>query len=137
MTEQVLEPLEAAPEGLDQTASEPEIVRWVARNIDNPNPRPMDCPDPFAWTLLRQCRDDAGFCKSFIEKLWAKMIPSRAQLDTDKATDLDGGPTLDLIDRIQAMRAEAEAKSPVQITRQPEQKPVPDAFADLAQEDLA
>lgn len=49
-------PLPVAPAELAyKSATENEVVRWVARNIDNSTPDPSECPDPFAWTLLRQC----------------------------------------------------------------------------------
>ncbi len=97
--------LELAPAGLaGKTASEPDIVRWVARNIDNPAATAEDAPDPFAWTLLRQCRTDAGFQLFFVEKLWSKLIPSRAQLgDQDSGGEIDGQPTIELIARIRAI----------------------------------
>ena len=48
-----LEPLPLAPFELrGKTAEEPVIVRWVARNIDDPSPNPGECPDPFAWMRL-------------------------------------------------------------------------------------
>lgn len=91
------------------SADEPTVVRWVARNIDNPDPDPLTCPDPFAWTLLRTCREDPTFVPFFVEKLWAKLIPARSQLDGGGPREFDGKPTLELIDRIEAMRNEAEA----------------------------
>ena len=97
--------LKVAPKELaGKEAAEPEIVRWVARNIDNPSPDPSECPDPFAWTLLRTCREDAAQLHFFIEKLWAKLIPSRSQLDTKNVGEIDGKPTLDLIKRIESIR---------------------------------
>ena len=105
-----LRQLPVAPVGLEGCeAAEPEIVRWVARNIDNPNPSVADCPDPFAWTLLRTVRDDPTYLGFFVEKLWAKLIPSRSQLDNAAPQAMDGKPTVDLIERIQRMRNEAEA----------------------------
>ena len=88
-------------------ATEPEVVRWVARNIDEPDPDPESCPDPFAWTLLCRCRESVGFTDGFIDKLWSKLIPSRAHLDTTQSdTRLDGQEVLDLIARIQAISKE-------------------------------
>lgn len=107
--------LPAAPEELaGKTANEPDIVRWVARNIDNPRVTPADCPDPFAWTLLRQCRDpeNKGMVVFFIERLWAKLLPPRSQLeDPDHEKVIDGQPMIDMIDRIREISEEAEATS--------------------------
>lgn len=98
-----------APEGLPThaTADEPTVVRWVARNVDNPEPDPATCPDPFAWTLLRTCRENPAFLPFFVEKLWAKLIPARSQLDGAGPKEFDGKLQLELIDRIEAMRDEA------------------------------
>jgi len=102
--------LEIAPETLaGRACAEPEIIRWVARNIDSPSPDPEDCPDPFAWTLLRQCRDNPAFVAFFIEKLWVKLLPSRAQQERD-ADDgrVDGQVTMDMIARIRLKSDEAK-----------------------------
>lgn len=97
--------LEFAPAVLaGKAAPEPEIVRWVARNIDAPDASSEACPDPFAWTLLRECRTNPEFRFFFIEKLWAKLLPSRAQQEDGSGKVNDGQPTLDLIERILAMR---------------------------------
>ena len=116
--------LEPAPKALaGKKAGEPAIVRWVARNIDDPAPAPRDCPDPFAWTLLRACRDNPAFLVFFVEKLWAKLIPTRSQLDGGPTKGVDGKPTLELIDRILSMKAEAEG-----VPAAPAPTPIVDAF---------
>jgi len=118
--------LPPAPAELDgKAAPEPETVRWVARHIDAPNPKPANCPDPFAWTLLRMCRESPDFCVFFVEKLWSKLIPSRAQIDqSSDAGPIDGKATMELIERIQRMRDKAiEGAAPAGAGV------VPDAFA--------
>ena len=106
--------LEIAPdELLGKSGSEPEIIRWVSRNIDCPNPDPSDCPDPFAWTLLRQCRESGRFMGFFVEKLWAKLLPSRAsQENADGDGKLDGSVTLDVIARVLAASEKARSETP-------------------------
>lgn len=101
--------LAKAPAGLEgKVAFEQDVVRWVARNVDHPNPDPEDCPDPFAWTLLRQCRASSAFLSYFTQHLWAKLIPSRSQLDMTGASSVDGKVQMDLIERLLDMKAEAE-----------------------------
>lgn len=117
--------LPVAPRELaGKTKPEPEVIRWVARAIDDPTVTAKDCPDPFAWTLLRMCREDPSFVVFFLEKLWAKLLPSRAQVDSGPGVELDGQPTIDLIDRILRMKEDAEggrrfrpAKAPPPIPR--------------------
>ena len=117
-------PLPSCPPGLaGRTASELEIVRWVARSIDDIGVSPLDCPDPFAWTLLRTCRSDPRERAAFIEKLWSKLIPSRSQLETGGSKDLDGKVTVDLLERIQAFRDAATGGA--KVVEEPE---IPDAF---------
>lgn len=100
----------APPELEGRTASEAEILRWVAGHIDHPNPSPADCPAPFAWTLLRQCWGIPKATAWFVEKLWVKLIPSRAQLEAESGDGkFDGKPTIDLIDRIEKHARDAEA----------------------------
>ena len=105
--------LPMAPAELEGKASaEPEVIRWVARNIDNPTVDVEGCPDSFAWTLLRQCRENPPFRLFFIEKLWAKLIPNRSLQDVDKNDrSYDGTPTIELIQRIQAIFDKAKRGS--------------------------
>ena len=102
-----------------KTAPEPEIVRWVARNIDAPDASSENCPDPFAWTLLRECRENPQFRFFFIEKLWAKLLPSRAQQEDGPGKAADGQPTMDLIDRILALRDKAHRGDRATAARRP------------------
>lgn len=106
------EALPLAPAALaGKAALEPEVARWVARNIDNPAADPAGCPDPFAWTLLRMCRENAGFALMFVKDIWTKLLVSQARQEDapDLAGQIDGTPTLALIERIREMRARAEA----------------------------
>lgn len=126
--------LPAAPAALaGKAATEPAIVRWVARHIDHPDPDPRDCPDPFAWTLLRACRTSPPFLLFFVEKLWAKLIPTRSQVDGGGAKAVDGKPTIELIDRILSMKARAEGRAELSATPPPES--IPDVFEDYNPED--
>ena len=104
--------LPLAPAALaGKAASEPEVARWVARNIDNPAADPADCPDSFAWTLLRMCRESPAFALMFVKDIWTKLLVSQARQgdDADRAGEMDGTPTLAMIERIREMRDRAEA----------------------------
>ena len=106
--------LPVAPAALaGKAASEPEIARWVARNIDNADASPDDCPDPFAWTLLRLCRDNPGYVHVFIKDIWTKLMVSETRRQDTARPDgeIDGTPTIELIARIQAMSDAAKAGS--------------------------
>lgn len=114
--------LEIAPEALaDRACAEPEIVRWVSRNIDNPVVDPEDCPDAFAWTLLRQCRANPAFIGFFIEKLWAKLLPSRSGQEKDSGDGAkDGAVTIEMIQRIQVIRDNAINRGMAQLGSVPD-----------------
>lgn len=104
--------LPTAPSALSgKESTEVEIIRWVARNIDNPAACAEECPDPFAWTLLRQCREmGSSFVTFFVEKLWSKLIPSKAQvLSGVEETDVDGQGTIDFLVKIGAIRDKANS----------------------------
>ncbi len=95
--------LAVAPDGLSsRSASELEIARWVSRNIDNPSADPSDCPDPFAWTLLRMCRSDPGMSTMFVKDIWTKLLTQSAKRVEEDRVEIDGSPTIELISRIQA-----------------------------------
>ena len=115
-----------------RSAPEPDIVRWVARNIDNPKVNPADCPDPFAWTLLRQCKSSPEFQGFFIEKLWSKLLPSRAQMDNQsEGVELDGQHVIAMIDRIRGLAGRSKPKA-----KRPEAEAVVvDTFADFEGEE--
>ena len=101
------ESLPVAPAELaGRVASEPEVARWVARNIDNMGATAAECPDPFAWTLLRMCRESGAFRLMFVRDIWMKLLVSEAKRDEGGAAsdvELDGQQVLDLIGRIRAI----------------------------------
>lgn len=105
------EALPIAPAALvGKAAFEPEVARWVARNIDNPKADPGDCPDPFAWTLLRMCRESPSFALTFVRDIWTKLLVSQVrQGDEDTGGRIDGTPTPEFIERIREIRDRAES----------------------------
>jgi hypothetical protein len=90
-------------------ASEVDIIRWVARNMDVVDVRPSDCPDAAAWSLLNQCRMNAMFRAEFWRSMYTKIIPSRGQLGDDAGGGKgDGSLTVALIEKLLAMKVKAE-----------------------------
>ena len=78
--------------------------------MDNPEPSAADCPDPFAWTLLRMCREDSAFLLTMVRDVWTKLLVTGARReDVASGEAMDGQVTLELIERIQAMRKKALA----------------------------
>ena len=107
--------LPVAPDALaGRMAGEPEVARWVARNIDNPEPDPETCPDAFAWTLLRMCRESPAFTLMFVKEIWVKLLVSEAKRDDGGTTDdgeMDGQHVIDLIARIRAISEECKGRA--------------------------
>ena len=95
----------------ERSCGEVEIIRWVAKNIENTLATPVDAPDPAAWGLLRTCQEDASFKVDFWKSMYTKIIPSRAQLEKTIDVNLDGDEALELLGRI--AKASAEAKSEI------------------------
>jgi hypothetical protein len=92
----------------DSPCSEVESIRWVADNISRVDVSPHECPSAVAWTLLQACRDNVAFRIEFLTKMWPKLLPNRTHMDDPKdKSEVDGRPTLELIDRIQGIRDKA------------------------------
>ena len=89
-------------------ASEREIVRWVFYNMSNRDVTEDDAPLG-AWGLLEWVRDSPLNKTEFI-RIWAKLLPSKAELEkADRFTD-DGS---DLIELNNALIACTERAVPV------------------------
>jgi hypothetical protein len=103
-------PLAVAPKDLaGKAATEPEIARWVFRNVDNPSPSAKECPDPFAWTLLRMCRQSESFLLILVKDVWTKLLSAEARRAeaAGGGEAVDGKVTLELIEKIKGMSEKA------------------------------
>jgi hypothetical protein len=93
-------------------ASEVEIIRWVVRNMDVKDVGVKDCPDPAAWTFLKECRASANFRQTFLAQVWAKILPARVSTNGDEGKNVvDGSDTISMIEKIQALRGGAVGSS--------------------------
>jgi hypothetical protein len=107
--------LRAAPkEIVGRVTDEATMVRWVAANIDAFEPDPKTCPAPFAWTLLRQCRDNPEFLDKTFLPMWQKLIPPRSQLENSGPKVQDGQSVIDLMDRILDASRKSQGLPPVE-----------------------
>lgn len=89
-------------------ASEPEIIRWVARHMEVADVQPIDAPDPIAWGLLLHCRQYPTAKADFWKTTFPKLLPSRAQMEEAKPEDMDGQSQVDVIDQIKEIRRKAD-----------------------------
>ena len=93
-----------------KTVSEITNITWVADNMRVVNVTPEECPSLRAWNLLCECRENAFFRANFWKDHYSKMIPAKNTLDDGRdSAKIDGTPTMELIDRIRAMKEKAEA----------------------------
>lgn len=87
----------------DKVATEAENIRWVARNMAMipKSITPADCPSPIAWNLLAHCLESPQAKADFWKNTYPKLLPSRSQLEEDKAEKFDGQGQIDVISQIQ------------------------------------
>lgn len=88
----------------DTDASAREVVEWVFNNICVADVKPEDAPSPGAWGLLLRVREDSALRKDFYRSMWAKLMPSQAQVDreSEKFED-DGREHFELIEKTQEL----------------------------------
>jgi len=98
---------EIPPELADKQASESDCIRWIYNHI-TPGTDLSDCPSPGAWLEVHICRMSPTYLIDFLKGPRAKLIPAKAQLDSGNDKDIDGKPSLDLIDRIKNFRLTQE-----------------------------
>lgn len=82
-----------------------QAVEWAFENLCVDDVKPGDAPSPGAWALLIGARQSGLSLKQFFDT-WAKLLPTKTQIEQqDRFTD-DGSVVLDLIDKVEARRVE-------------------------------
>lgn len=92
-----------------RSASVLDVVQWVAKNLEIPEHlvRLEDAPSAEAWGMLVAYRSPLRRGE-FWDKVYTKLIPSRAQLGDAEKPTVDGIAVIDAIGKILAMREKAE-----------------------------
>jgi len=93
------------------TASARKIVEWVFEHIRVKNVTPDMAPSPGAYSLLLDIRNNPGLRNEFIYKVWAKLLPTRAEIESSRKFEDDGRTQIQILDRIERAKREAEADS--------------------------
>lgn len=88
-----------------------KIVEWVFENIRVKNVTPDMAPSPGAYSLLLDIRNNPGLRTEFIYKVWAKLLPTRAEIESSRKFEDDGRSQIQILDRIERAKREAEADS--------------------------
>ena len=98
----VLDTFEGKP-----AASARQIVQWVFDHIDVTDIQPEDAPSPGAWSFLQRVRQYPELLKEFYRSIWAKMLPTRSEIEAREKFEDDGREQLHLIDQIRQARDKA------------------------------
>ncbi|MBN2138757.1 MAG: hypothetical protein JW720_13195 [Sedimentisphaerales bacterium] len=93
------------------TASARQIVQWVFEHIRVRNVTPDMAPSPGAYSLLLDVRNNPALRTDFIHKVWAKLLPTRAEIESSRKFEDDGRSQIQILDRIERAKREAEADS--------------------------
>lgn len=83
-------------------------IQWVARNLEVRNPKPEDAPSAEAWGMLQSYGGSRTRKHEFWDKVFTKLIPSRAQLETTQEVTVDDAGMQSVLDRLLEIKREAE-----------------------------
>ncbi|OQA04091.1 MAG: hypothetical protein BWY69_00109 [Planctomycetes bacterium ADurb.Bin401] len=83
------------------------VVQWVFDHIDIADVKPEDAPSAGAWSFLQRVRTYPDLLKEFYRTIWAKMLPTRSEIEAREKFEDDGREQLHLIEQIQRARDKA------------------------------
>ena len=83
-----------------RTCSITKTVEWVAKQMMVADPRAEDAPSMEAWSMLSWARRSNQNEAQFWGQIWAKMMPSKQQLEAAERLSDDGSSVLELIERV-------------------------------------
>ena len=97
---------------LDVFADKPSVtaravVQWVFDHIDITDVKPEDAPSSGAWSFLQRVRSYPDLLKEFYRTIWAKMLPTRSEIEARERFEDDGREQLHLIEQIRRARDKA------------------------------
>ena len=81
-----------------------KVVQWVFNHIDVEDIGPEDAPSAGAWSLLARLRKYPDLLKEFYRTIWAKMLPTRSEIEAREKFEDDGREQLDIIDKLARAR---------------------------------
>jgi hypothetical protein len=87
-----------------------EIITWVAKQLEL-SPAEVDqeqAPCPEALGMYKSYSRSEERKDEFWDKIFIKLIPSRAQIEGHATVDMDGVSIVKTIDRLQAIKKDAE-----------------------------
>ncbi len=87
-----------------------KVVQWVFDHIDVTDIGPEDAPSGGAWSLLTRIRKYPDLLKEFYRTIWAKMLPTRSEIEAREKFEDDGRQQLDIIDKLQRAARQEDAR---------------------------
>ena len=100
-------------EFLDREAPIVEVITYVAKYLATPENmvKISDAPSPEAWGMLQSYRSSQARMDDFWDKVYPKLMPSKAQLEKTKVlTSLDGQDIVRTIDKILKINEKLDKK---------------------------
>ena len=84
----------------ERSCSITKTVEWVAKQMMVADPKAEDAPSMEAWSMLSWARRSNQNEAQFWGQIWAKMMPSKQQLEAAERLSDDGSAVLELIERV-------------------------------------
>ena len=78
-----------------------EII-WVFNHLSIEGVKPEDAPSPGAYGYLMWAQQNPQNRSDFLKTTYAKVVPTKSQLDKGKGSHDNGKSTIDLLDRLSA-----------------------------------
>ena len=97
----------------DRDAGIVEVIMWVAKNLETPESElsPSDAPSSEAWGMLTSYRSSSERRDMFWDRIYMKLVPSKAQLEATKTTGkMDGSNITNTIDKILSLNDKLRAR---------------------------
>jgi hypothetical protein len=83
----------------ERRGSEIDNFRWVANNMEF-TADVKTCPSPAAWGILKQCKTDPNFKRTFWTTMYTKLVPTRSKLDGNSEKRGEGEDEITLLNEI-------------------------------------
>lgn len=76
--------------------TEKEAIRWVAENLDK-EVKKDNAPSSISWNLLQDVQS-GGMDRREFWAMWAKLLPTKAQMEQEDESESDAGRVEEWID---------------------------------------
>lgn len=112
--------LEESFGGLEHEDSALVVIRWVHLNMFVDDVKPEDAPNSGAYGWLKRCQQSPSTMDDFYTKVYPKLLPSKAVMDSASRRKDDGRELIELNEEIRKVLLRILVETPVE-TEQVEQ----------------